>query len=569
MTRKTVARKGLVEATSDGVEVNENPRKAITNKEKRKTRPYVDDEVVNRPHSGNPGKTNSKKGKTLEVSKIAADAVVEEDGGDIEEDVEKEMAVVTNNVTTDMVATTTIVGGPSRKGRNGGWKRDGKMVISADGNVIKTSKKVADTYGSPGGLFKLIKSMTEEQKRSVEDIGFGGLLELKASGFYHVMIDWLMECYDPDSRMFMIDEAKYFVMTRDDVYDAFMLPCGSDGNEVLRTSAKKKNNPDLELMETWRHRFGLEAGEEMSNDKLVDVILEMSEGGHDFKQLFVLYVMSSFLAPTCHNHVDLRLIKAVENVDYIINQDWCLYVLEKLGEAVNNWKVKQTKNVGGCMMLLQLLYFHRLIWRGDRAKSTIPLVKHWTYEAIKSRVEEERVAALKNNNQYGKGDWDKKTYPMSRYLPKVIYRLPTVGNDPTSNAIKKGTITFDLPSDLLDDEEIREKYADPRLANWMRTKRDLEIVSRLHDIRTKELENQPANVIPIGEKGKGIEEVEGEFTQALKDPEFLASYLALGKRIDEMVQMTLIEPPSFDLGIDLSGINDTNRQEPLQKKSVH
>ncbi|KAH9624065.1 hypothetical protein KSS87_001433 [Heliosperma pusillum] len=171
MTRKMVARKGLVEATSNGVEDNENPTKAITNKEKIKTRPDV--EVENRLISGNPGKTNSKKEKTLEVSKMAADAEVEEDGGDIEEDVENEMAVMTNNVTFDGVVTTTEVGGPLRKGRNGGWKRDGKMMVSADGIVIK---------------------------------------------------------------MFMIDEGKYFVMTRDDVYDAFMLPCSSDRNEVLRTS---------------------------------------------------------------------------------------------------------------------------------------------------------------------------------------------------------------------------------------------------------------------------------------------------------------------------------------------
>ncbi|KAH9624710.1 hypothetical protein KSS87_015609 [Heliosperma pusillum] len=213
MTREMVERKGLVEATSNGVEVNENPTKAITNKEKRKTRPDVDDEVENRLISGNPGKRNSKKRKTLEVSKMAADAEVEEDGGDIEEDVENEMAIMTNKVTFDAVVTTTKVGGPLRKGRNGGWKRYGKMMVSADGIVIKTCKKVVDAYGSPGGLFKLIKN-------------------------------WLMERYDSDSRMFMIDERKYFVMTRDDVSDAFMLPCSSDRNEVLRTSSKKKNNPD-------------------------------------------------------------------------------------------------------------------------------------------------------------------------------------------------------------------------------------------------------------------------------------------------------------------------------------
>ncbi|KAH9602294.1 hypothetical protein KSS87_012972 [Heliosperma pusillum] len=222
MTRKTVAKKGLVEATSSGVEVNGNPRKAITNKEKRKTRPDVDDEVENRPHS--------VFLKLVIVVAIVVDVV----------------AIVWLNVTDYCTKVGECCDSLIMNLDDYSTCCDPLLIVShgcLDFSGM-TSKKVADAYGSPGGLFKLIKSMTEEQKRSVEDIGFGGLLELKASGFYHVMIDWLMERYDPDSRMFMIDEAKYFVMTRDDVYDAFMLPCGSDGNEVLRTSAKKKNNPD-------------------------------------------------------------------------------------------------------------------------------------------------------------------------------------------------------------------------------------------------------------------------------------------------------------------------------------
>ncbi|XP_074299606.1 uncharacterized protein LOC141630741 [Silene latifolia] len=352
-----------------------------------------------------------------------------------------------------------------------------------------------------------------------------------------------------------------------------MLPCDT-GKDVLRTSSKKKDNPDLGLMECWRKRLGIKAGEEISSDTLVDDMLKMPKGGHDFKQLFVLYALGTFLAPTCHNHVDLKLIKAVENVEDIINQDWCLYVVEKLNEVVDKWKEKRTKNVGGCMMLLQILYFHRLIWRDNKnTLITIPLVKHWTYEKIKVRVEDERAGALKNNNEYGRGGWDKKTYPISRNLPKVIYRLPTEGDDPRHDDRIKRTTTFELPSDLLSDEEIASKYNDPRLVSWMMTKRDLELVSRLHENRTKEVEKQ-ANVTPIDEE-QVREEMEGEFTQALKDPNFLAQFLDMGKRIDEIAEMKLVEAPSFDLGIDSIGINDsigtndTNCPGPSQKKSVH
>ncbi|KAH9616649.1 hypothetical protein KSS87_000014 [Heliosperma pusillum] len=60
--------------------------------------------------------------------------------------------------------------------------------------IIK--EKEVEGHGNPAALYELIQLLTPAQKKDVEDIGFGGLLELKTNAFYHLMADWLMECYD-------------------------------------------------------------------------------------------------------------------------------------------------------------------------------------------------------------------------------------------------------------------------------------------------------------------------------------------------------------------------------------
>ncbi|KAK9671324.1 hypothetical protein RND81_12G021900 [Saponaria officinalis] len=336
-------------------------------------------------------------------------------------------------------------------GTNGAIGSLGPLKFTLAEKIVRRPKKNVDGYGSPCGLFKLIKYLTPEQSQSIEEIGFGGFLKIKTNGFYHLMVDFLMNCYDPISRLFRISERQYFVVSKHDMYDVFMLPC-VEGSPVMTMSTKRKDNPDTCLMDMWRSKLGVGPGEEVPLENLYLKMVKMRSGGDEFKQLFVLYAMWTFLAPTSHKHVDFRLVKAVESADNIVKQDWCTYVIERLNYSVTSWKAKNTKHVGECLMFLQLVYFHRLCWRGVEVSSTIPLVQHWTYDSIKLR---EREAAVKNGGSYGMGEWDKKTYPVSRYHRKRLYMAATESNVEDEDTI---TFTFKKPTDLLTDAQITAKY---------------------------------------------------------------------------------------------------------------
>ncbi|KAK9691827.1 hypothetical protein RND81_09G222700 [Saponaria officinalis] len=277
----------------------------------------------------------------------------------------------------------------------------------------KWARKTVESYCSPRGLFTLIEKLSAKQRESVQEIGFGGLLLLKANAFYNVMLPFLLESYHKESRMFVVDEMNKCVLTPQDMYDVFMLPLDY-GNKVEVASRKRKDNPDLELLSNWRGKFCVGPKEEVLLDVLAKSMIKMTDGGDEFKQLFVLYAMGTLLAPTAHKNVDLLLTKAVNNVVNIANLDWCSYVLDQLGFVVDKWKKKKTKNVGGCTMFLQIVYFQRMCWKGRKEPSDIPLIQNWTYDKMRVRVDEEWFGATKPGGRFGMGVWDNSTYPISR-----------------------------------------------------------------------------------------------------------------------------------------------------------
>ncbi|KAK9689942.1 hypothetical protein RND81_09G092900 [Saponaria officinalis] len=150
------------------------------------------------------------------------------------------------------------------------------------------------------------------------------------------MVSFLLTAYDGVSRRFHVDALRECFLSPYDVHDVFMLPCNTS-MKVKLTSTKRKDNPDVELVQLWKEQFGLTGNQELYAETIYNEMIAMTDGGDDFKWFFVLYAFGTLLAPTPHNMVDLHLLKAVQNVEEIREQDWCDYVLLKLGVAIDYW----------------------------------------------------------------------------------------------------------------------------------------------------------------------------------------------------------------------------------------
>uniref|UniRef100_A0A803LEJ7 Ubiquitin-like protease family profile domain-containing protein n=1 Tax=Chenopodium quinoa TaxID=63459 RepID=A0A803LEJ7_CHEQI len=287
-------------------------------------------------------------------------------------------------------------------------------------------------------------NFSPEQKQAVEEIGFGGLLHLKLKTLNRQMLPCLVENFNAGSCMFTIATGKEFVVTRNDICDVFCLPLSDICVPELNKNSEDES-VDKRIIQAWRSDYGLSGKQPLHLSKLESRMVDLVDGGEEFKRCFVLQAMSSFLAPTTNRTVSLKLLKAVEKVDEIKTFDWCSYVLKKLKKAVQKYKDDENaQNVSGCLLALQIMYFHRLNFQGEKESSTLPLIQHWTDVKIKKRIKLEIKAS-----GYGQGPLDTITYPVSQlnFRGTVFKPAPTLGYDkgPYTSGTTGRIVAFELP----------------------------------------------------------------------------------------------------------------------------
>ncbi|KAL8485939.1 hypothetical protein ACS0TY_028011 [Phlomoides rotata] len=190
--------------------------------------------------------------------------------------------------------------------------------------------------------------------------------------------------------MFQIDGLRGFAVTPDDVFDVFMLP-RNPGVQVLSYAKSKVDQSPI--LDRFKSDYVIFSGVSFSclENALKD---KFPNGGDDFIRIFVLYALLSFLDPSPNRLVITKYLKSLEVIQEISKFDWCSFILDKLCESIKRYKTGICKVVGGCVLLLQILYFHRLKWQGIAEPSTLPLLKHWTIKKVSDMCSQELEAGV-------------------------------------------------------------------------------------------------------------------------------------------------------------------------------
>ncbi|XP_021734768.1 uncharacterized protein LOC110701418 isoform X1 [Chenopodium quinoa] len=310
----------------------------------------------------------------------------------------------------------------------------------------------------PSSLVKVISGLSPTQKKDVEEVGFGGLLSLRVESMVGGILPWLVESFNGYTCMFCVADGKEFVVTKHDVCDVFGLP-KVEGREVpeMKGSYKGQSQDDSALKNKWRTSFDVGVKELIPLARLETRIKELVDGGDEFKRLFVMHALSSMLVPTANRTVNFRLVNAVDDVDQIKNLDWCSFVLRKLMNSVVSYKNSEAKDsISGCLLLLKIMYFHRLNFQGVVENSTIPLIQHWTDKKVRNRVSLELKAG-----GFGQGVLNELTYPVSAKCVDLNVNNLSKGEGcavPIDD--DRRCVTFDLPEGVLTDSEIKSAATD-------------------------------------------------------------------------------------------------------------
>uniref|UniRef100_A0A803NAX1 Ubiquitin-like protease family profile domain-containing protein n=1 Tax=Chenopodium quinoa TaxID=63459 RepID=A0A803NAX1_CHEQI len=345
--------------------------------------------------------------------------------------------------------------------------------------VSKKARKIPESDKPESEKAKIVpkkaKIVPKKANTVVEEIGFGGLLHLKLKTLNRQMLPWLVENFNVGSCMFTIATGKEFVVTRNDICDVFCLPLSDICVPELNKNSEDES-VDKRIIQAWRSDYGLSGKQPLHLSKLESWMVDLVDGGEEFKRCFVLQAMSSFLAPTTNRTVSLKLLKAVEKIDEIKTFDWCSYVLKKLKKAVQKYKDDENaQNVSGCLLALQIMYFHRLHFQGEKESSTLPLIQHWTDVKIKKRIKLEIKAG-----GYGQGPLDTITYPVSQLnIRETVFKpAPTLGYDkgPSTSGTTGRIVAFELPEGIMTDEEIKKISTDVVHETFLLFKRNRDVL---------------------------------------------------------------------------------------------
>ncbi|KAK9723829.1 hypothetical protein RND81_05G028300 [Saponaria officinalis] len=325
--------------------------------------------------------------------------------------------------------------------------------------VVKKHKvEKADDYVKrcrPSSLFSLIPNLSEDQKEAVRQIGFGGLLHLKLSSIPQMMFGEFLYAFRNET-FFEISESEKFKLSEDDVCDVFGLPNGGRDLELVLTGLGSSSASDVDSLKSlWRKKYGIAGNKDpIPLSAVKKKLTECRESGDEFKRTFVLFAMSSFLAPTSGSVVDFRLVSAVEDVSMINQLNWCKFVFIELVAGVRE-AVRGARYVRGCMVLLAIAHFHRYAVSFDKVSNELPLIQHWSDTRFIERLKHEQASG-----GLGHGVRSDTVFPISRKNPCGSAEGVEGSSGSTKPFPDDRFILVKLPADIRTDEEVKSASLD-------------------------------------------------------------------------------------------------------------
>ncbi|KAM0918082.1 hypothetical protein ACQ4PT_009056 [Festuca glaucescens] len=199
----------------------------------------------------------------------------------------------------------------------------------------------ARNRASPLPVVRLYDHLSAGQRKTIEDMDLGTMLDIKCHVLHNPLINWLAHTYDNHSREFVITGRGRIPLNTDSIYRTLGLPRG-----------------DISIV------YAMDAGIEAclgpllfqghsSTPTIIGVFTMLSEMTQDddiFKQVWMMYLVCTLLAPTTSNKVSTD-----DNISNVRNMNICQFVCDRLHEELCTGKPS-----GGCLFHVQLLYVDSL-----------------------------------------------------------------------------------------------------------------------------------------------------------------------------------------------------------------
>ena len=171
-----------------------------------------------------------------------------------------------------------------------------RNVPKGEGGLAGAKDRVRNR-ASPACVVSLNDWLSPDQKDAVKGMDLGSMLDIKCSTLHNPLINWLAPKYDRFSRSFVIPGRGRIPLTASSVYHSMGLP---RGDVHVRYALDREVEARLRPVLFPGHVNTPETTE------VFTILKDMTTAEKPFKQIYIMYLISTVLAPTSLNKVSSR-----------------------------------------------------------------------------------------------------------------------------------------------------------------------------------------------------------------------------------------------------------------------
>ena len=196
---------------------------------------------------------------------------------------------------------------------------------------------------SPIRIVRLYPHLTPEQRKMIEDAGFGGLLKISCPTFPWGFCGWLLRRFDTDYCELLIKGRGRIPVTSDSVHRVLGIPNG--GGDV-------KYCLDDKAIAFMFDKLGVTDSYSPTIKSLENSLKHMKSADEHFLRTFMVLVISGFLCLTTGLRISPRCFPALVDTGLIRDRElnWCKFVVEQLRKSISAYGRKNS--VPGCLFYL-------------------------------------------------------------------------------------------------------------------------------------------------------------------------------------------------------------------------
>lgn len=182
----------------------------------------------------------------------------------------------------------------------------------------------------------VIKDLSDEHKKAIENIGFGGLLHLEMGPSKSIWNDKLVRSFDMDRESIVIERNQEIEIINEDAHIVYGLPMGG---EIIEEPNDETDEKWAEFLTKWRSLFGIRKGSPKSPQVISEIQrLKRQPVCEEFLWHFILSAVNCCIRSTTNTQLNYKFLYSCMDINKVAKLDWCEFVIRSVKASAEEWQ---------------------------------------------------------------------------------------------------------------------------------------------------------------------------------------------------------------------------------------